>query len=261
MNQAIDLAVIGATPIAFGLILARVSMFVVAAPMFGKGTVPNLVKLGLCMALSLFWYPNYIGWASELQTSQAALVIALFTELIAGFCVGYMVRLILLPARIAGTYIGQELGFSLGQVADPTSGTASNETGLLFDALGLVVFWLTDVHHQSFRMLGYSTQALQIDREFIFGLASETVSLISRSHELALLMVAPLASVLFLILVAMSVMMRAWPQVTLFSFGSGARLLTGLTALAFFIPTIILNMASVFESVALAVTEMLFGIR
>lgn len=257
MNPLIDQASLGVVPVAFGLILARVSMFVVAAPMFGHGTVPNLVKTGLCVALSLFWYPGYVSWATELQTSNAALVVAVMTELIAGFCVGYLVRLILLPARIAGTYVGQELGFSLGQVADPTSGAASNETGLLFDALGLVVFWSTDVHHQSFRLLGYSTKALQIDREFILGFASEIVALVGQSHDLALMMVGPLASILFVILIAMSVMLRSWPQVTLFSFGSGARLLVGLAALAFFAPTIILNMAAVFHLVADEVTEVL----
>lgn len=230
-------------PIALMLVMARVSSFIVAAPLFSQGTVPTAVKFGLCMALSVFWMPEYLDSAADLQASKGALVLALLAEIVAGYCVGYLVRLSLLPVRIAGTYVGQELGFSLGQVADPTSGSPSNETGLLFDALGLLIFWTTNVHHQSLRLLGNSTIVLQVDREFLLDLATNTASLMAHSHDVAFLMIAPLATVLFVALVALSVMMRAWPQVTLFSFGSGARLLIGLAAFLFFAPSIVSKMA------------------
>lgn len=229
--------------IALMLVVARVSSFIVAAPLFSRGTVPTIVKFGLCIALSVFFLPEYLDAASDLQSSKGALVLAFFAEIVAGYCVGYLVRLSFLPVRIAGTYVGQELGFSLGQVADPTSGTPSNETGLLFDALGLLIFWTTNVHHQSLRLLGSSTSVLQVDREFLLELAANTASLLSHSHDVAFLMIAPLATVLFLTLVALSVMMRAWPQITLFSFGSGARLLIGLSAFLFFAPSIVSKMA------------------
>lgn len=256
----IDLTTIGVLPIAFGLVLARVSSFVVAAPMFGQGTVPNLVKMGLCVVLSVFWYPNYLEMAGELQGSKSALFVAGMSEIIAGFCIGYLVRLTMLPVRIAGTYVGQELGFSLGQVADPSSGAASNETGLLFDAMGLVLFWVTDVHHQSFRMLGYSTRAFQVDREFILEFSNTVTRLISQAHDLGLMIIGPLASVLFLLLVALSVMMRSWPQVTLFSFGSGARILIGLAALVLFTPAIVSNIVDVYDMVASSATDVFVAV-
>ncbi len=242
-------------PIAFALVLARVSSFIVAAPAFSQGTVPTHVKFGLCVALSVFFLPGYIDAAAELRSSHGALILALFAEIVAGYCVGYLVGLMLLPVRIAGTYIGQELGFSLGQVADPTSGAASNETGLLFDAVGLLLFWTTDVHHQSLRMLASSTNVLQVDREFLLELADASARLISQSHDAAFVMIAPLASVLFLILTVLLVMMRSWPQVTLFSFGSGARLIAGLAAFVFFAPTIISNMTNILHEMAHLVAD------
>jgi len=245
-----DLSPFETFPIAFALVLARVSSFIVAAPMFSQGTVPTNVKFGLCVSLSVFFLPGYLDAAAELRSSYGALIFALLAEMVAGYCVGYLVGLILLPVRIAGTYVGQELGFSLGQVADPTSGAASNETGLLFDALGLLLFWTTDVHHQSLRMLASSTSVLQVDREFLLELAATSASLISRSHDAAFIMIAPLASVLFLTLTVLLVMMRSWPQVTLFSFGSGARLLVGLGAFVVFAPSIISNMANILREMA-----------
>ena len=44
--------------------------------------------------------------------------------------------------------------------------------------------------------------------------------------------------------------MRAWPQVTLFSFGMGARLLLGLAAFFLLMPLLIANMADVIQGMA-----------
>ena len=54
---------------------------------------------------------------------------------------------------------------------------------------------------------------------------------------------------LFLLLY-LGVAMRAWPQVTLFSFGMGARLLLGLAAFFFLMPILLSNMIHVMTSFA-----------
>lgn len=234
----------------FVLALARVSAFLLAAPLLGHGTVPNLVKMGLCLGLSAFFVPRYAADLASQSGAQPALAIQLVMEFVVGVALGYIMRLVMLPTRIAGSYIGQELGFNLGQVADPTTGSNTNEAGMLFDAFALVVLWATNTHHTAFRMLGVSIGSLQGDRSFIDAFTMAAAKLLSYAHELGIMMVAPLASILFLILLYLGVAMRAWPQVTLFSFGMGARLLLGLAAFFLLMPLLISNMADVIQGMA-----------
>jgi flagellar biosynthesis protein FliR len=235
---------------AFVLVLARVSSFIATAPILGQGTVPNSVKLGLCLALAIFWLPGYTevdfttGHGSALRFG-----LALLMESIVGLSVGYVTRLLFLPAKVAGSYVGQELGFNLGQVADPSTGTSTNETGLIFDAWALVLFWITDTHHTTLRMLDASI-GFAGGREFVYGLAPEMVRLVSAGHQLGILMVAPLATLLFAALISLAVLMRAWSHITLFSFGIGARLLLGLLAFFVLVPLVLENMARFFPIMA-----------
>lgn len=248
--------------VAVGLVVTRVSSFILASPMLGRGTVPNLVKTGFCLALSAFWLPSYyIDTDADVSLVSATFAFALTFECLVGLAAGYLARLIILPARIAGSYVGQELGFNLGQVADPSTGSATNETGLLFDALGLVVFWASNTHHAALRVLGISFASLRPDRDLIYGLCPEVVALFSKAHEAGILIIAPLASVLFLTLVSLMVVMRAWPQVTLFSFGMGARLLVGLGLFVVLVPLIVANLESVFQGVASEITRAVTNAR
>jgi flagellar biosynthetic protein FliR len=245
---------------AFALATTRVSSFIIASPMFGQGTVPNTVKLGLCISLGVFWLPGYLQLAATTDHGSIRFVFALLTEFIMGISLGYITRLFFLPAKIAGSYVGQELGFNLGQVTDPSSGSSTNETGLIFDAWALLLFWVTDTHHTTIRLLGASMN-VSGDRAFVHGLAPEIVGLVSAAHELGLLMVAPLATVLFASLISLAVLMRAWSHVTLFSFGIGARLLIGLAAFFVLMPLIIDNMVWIFSAMADSATMVLTTLR
>ena len=254
MNVEEMVSAVGVAPIALILVVARVSAFVVAAPGFGDNMLPNVVKLGLCLGLGMFWLPDYLPLAAEIRT-QAGLVVTMSIELIAGLVIGYLVRLMMLPAHVAGSYLGQEIGFNLGQVTDPGSGAPANETGLIFDAFSLVLFWLTDVHHVALQALGKVSELVFIDRGMLRDLQHLSGRLISRAHENGLMIVAPVTSMLFITMVSVMILMRGWPQTTLFSFGLPMRLLVGLTSFLFFLPLILSNIAEVLEEAAVTITQ------
>lgn len=243
---------LGAWPIAFALLVARVSAFMVASPMFGYGVTPNAIKVGLCVALSSFWMHDYTSLFAHETPTWPLLVVLFFFEVVAGWSTGYFVRLIMLPTRIAGSYIGQEIGFNLGQVSDPTSGEPTNEAGLLMDALGLVIFWTTDVHHTALRVLAKATYLTAENPAFLIDAHGVAGELLNLCHEYGLMIVAPIATILFVTLIVLLMLMRAWPQTTLFTFGLPMRLLIGLTAFFVFSPVVVTNISLVYAELATA---------
>lgn len=253
-----DLSILNTTAVAFGLILTRVSSFVVAGPMFGTGIVPNTVKLGVCIVLSLFLLPHYEDYVVGLN-STPQLVLATAAEALVGLGLGYWLRIVFLPISIAGTYLGQELGFNLGQITSSTSGAATNETGFLFDSLALALFWVTDAHHRSLKVLSYTTlvgpdgSSLEMPSPF------DISSLICEAHHFGLGIVSPLATILFVSLIGLMLLMRAWPHINLFSFGSAARLAVGWVALTMFGPMVIANIAFVMRTGILSMDHAVMG--
>ena len=243
--------------IIFALSLTRVSSFVISSPMLGERSMPNTVKVAFCVAVGIFVFP---GIEREFGTGASALdwrtsLVILGREFIVGFTIGYLVRLVMLPARIAGSYMGQEFGFSLGQVADPSTGVASNEVRLLTDALALVLFWMTDSHHVALRVLANQKIGDHLIEFPFTEVLGHTVSYV---HQVALQQIGPMVLALLLILVCLCVVMRSWSQMTLFLFGSGVRVLFGIGAFFVFVPWIVLQISSWYRAMPDTLARILF---
>ena len=127
--------------LSFMLVLSRVSAFIGFFPLFGQHQIPVMVKAGLATALTVFWYGTipvspYLG--QEISTLLAVLLIA--QEVGIGLLLAMMLGFLLLPARIAGSYIGQEIGISM----EPVTNSGSEQSTMMasiFESLAILLFW------------------------------------------------------------------------------------------------------------------------
>lgn len=240
MNAAAEAVTVDFWILAFGLALARISAFLVASPLFGQQVVPNPVKVTLCIALAMFWAPEYVTVVPASGFDNISrIVVEAISEFVIGFGIGYLVRLAFLPCKIAGSYLGQEFGFNLGQVSDPSSGAPMNEVGLLFDAFAIVLFWISNIDHYAWKILGATIGSMQADTDTLAAFATMGTQLFSASHDRGILLIAPVGAIMWATLLGLMIVMKVWPQVTLFTFGMGARLLLGFVAFFYFLPEII----------------------
>ena len=99
--------------LAFTLILVRVATFVALLPVFGGKNLPRLVKIGLSVALAAMWLGTYqtAPMAPFLRSADnihwLSFAVAVGREVVLGAILGYAFGLLLLPARIAGSYIAR----------------------------------------------------------------------------------------------------------------------------------------------------------
>lgn len=259
MNAAVDALTLQQSLVAFGLGMTRVSGLIASSPLLGDGVVPNRVKAALCISLAVFFLPNYAtGYPVVQAPSTVLIVLALGFEFFVGFCLGTLLRLVFLPLKIAGGYLGQEFGFSLGQVTDPTSGAPTNEMGIVFDAFAVAVFWITNADHYAWKMLGASIINVPAERQAFSGFAELYMQMFSFAQERGILLIAPIGAVMWLTLFALSVAMKVWPQITLFSFGMGVRLLVGFGTLLYFMPDIILGIDNAISSACFHIANSIY---
>lgn len=236
--------------VTLALILARVSAFLAIAPVLGGRAVPKLVKVSLALALSSFWFVS--SGAAQTQTvfslNQSpwlGLVLAVAREALIGGVLGYGFGLFLVPFRIAGEYIAQEMGLTLGSITDPTRSQPSTVFGEYFELAGTLLLLSQDVHHVFLAVLHKTFATQPLGGGFVPVPVAVQLQALASVTEWGLLLAAPVGCCLFLTSLLLALLTRAAPQLNLMSAGFALRVLAGMVALLVLWPELVPWMLSV----------------
>ena len=234
----------------FGLILARVSSFLATIPYLGGRNVPQMVKAGTALALTCFWFSE--SGAMTIQVAAAmdeqpwmAFAMATGREVIVGAALGYVFGLFLVPFRIAGEYIAQEMGLTMGTITDPSRPQQTTVFGEVFEIFGVLLFFTQDVHHLFLAALHRSFVDQPVGGSILALPITAQLSSLASATEWGLTLAAPVACCLFMTSLILSLMSRVAPQMNLMSFGYGIRILVGLLAVLILWPDLANNMNGV----------------
>lgn len=228
--------------VAFSLIMARVGAFLVVFPIFGGQNLPRLVKVGFSMSLGAFWVAtlgdDYVNaFATKgIELSWVQYAIWMSREGFSGALLGFAMGLLLLPARIAGSYIGQELGLTMATLTDPSMQGSSSVFAQIFEGLAILLFFALNLHHAIIGTLHASFLRWPIGSPIEFDRALRPWQAFSEAHEWGLLVAAPAGVCLFLTLIVLMLMMKTAPQLNLFSVGMTVRLIAGAITVFAFLP-------------------------
>lgn len=236
----------------FGLILARVSAFVATTPYFGGAFVPRTVKAGTALALTCFWFAE--SGAATMKVAATlnehpwmAFALAVGCESLIGCALGYVFGLFLVPFRVAGEYLSQEMGLTMGSITDPTRPQQSTVLGEVFEVLGVVLFFSQNVHHVFLAVMHASFSRQPIGGAFLNLPVALQMKAMSSTTEWGILLVAPIACCLFITSLVLGVMAKVAPQLNLMSVGFGLRIIVGLVATSVLWPEIAPQMGLVLQ--------------
>jgi flagellar biosynthetic protein FliR len=251
--------VIESLVLSFTLILARVGAFVTVLPLLGGNPTPRTVKVGLAAALAVLHFLVLGGSTNPLVADENGPVswlvfgIVLSREVLLGVFLGFVMSLVLLPVRLAGDYLGQEMGLALAAQADPTATNASQVVSQLFEMLAGLLFFGLNGHHLFLAALHGTFQYIPVGGSIrlaggtgILACAAQarmpvppTAAMtagLSSAQQWGLLLAAPVGALLFLSSIVLALLTRAAPQMNLFSVGFGLRIAIGLAALFVLMP-------------------------
>ena len=233
------------------LIVARVSGFFVAFPLFRSGMIPRSVKASLVMALSIMWMANFmsssdVALPTFISNHAVGYTVALAREAVIGGMLGYLLGLLFLPAQIAGAYLGQEMGFSMAGMTDPSTDSVSNVFGDFLGAIATLVFLLTNSHLLIFGAIYWSFAKLPLAAS-LPGLSPELFTQsFADANRWGMELAAPVGAGLFLTTVITAMLMKISPQLNLFAVGIPLRLLLGLGCALLFFPDLVFLMNAMF---------------
>ncbi|MFK7765610.1 MAG: flagellar biosynthetic protein FliR [Mariniblastus sp.] len=232
----------------FVLILSRVSAFIAFLPLFARRQLPMTVKSGLATALTIFWFgalpvEDYV--TQDINFLTATLLIC--KEIGIGFLLATLFGFIFVPARIAGAYVGQEVGLSLASVTSPSGTDSSTLVTTIFESLAILLFFGLNLHHYMIVFLHLSLVQLAGKIE-LHNLPTELlVQMTASLSEFGILIIAPVGICMFVLTVSLGLLNKAAPSLNLFSVGMSLRSGLGILCMFVFMPVIVGSFKMFFE--------------
>lgn len=243
------------------LCLLRVSAFVTFLPPFAGRSVPTLVKVGLVVALTAFWVPKVFhpvpthtssATADEaiehvtLMSSPNRDSWALWTwlgsrEIILGAGLGWLLSNILVPVRIAGSWLAEQIGLTMASTTTATDTGSGSVLSVALEALAALLLLTLCLHHSFLRLFDAFFREFRVGHLWRFPKAEPVIRMLTELPEKGLAIAGPLTVVFILILITMLFVMKQSPQFNLMSFGMSFRIGVGLLTLLLMFPDLILN--------------------
>jgi flagellar biosynthesis protein FliR len=240
--------VIPPDPLAFVLVVARLSGLVIASPIFGHGLVPARVRAGLVGVLALALAPVVPAPSLDPATPAWTLAGLVALEGAVGVCLGFVAQLIFAGVQLGGQVAGIQVGFGIANVIDPTSQAGSTVMAHWQQLAALLAFLVLDVHHvllravlESFRVAPVGAVVLSSD--ILQGIVAHGASLFAVGVRIA----APVLVVLLLVNGALAVLARTIPQLNVFAVGFPVNVGVGLVVVGASLPFTLRYLAGRFD--------------
>ena len=238
----------------FLMITGRMTGLVAFNPLFGRRGIPNIVKAGFILLLSVCVFamtPSRL----EMPTTLLGLVFTFLMELFLGYALGLVVNIFFYIPLMAGSVIDMQMGLSMASTYDPASGIQVTATSTMLNVLMSLLFFAANGHQTLIRI--FLTSGLAVP----FG----SVSLGDSFYEamiqifldctlLGVKLAMPILAAELMGQVGMGILMKVIPQINVFAINIELKVIIGLVM-------ILLLMFPISDYLLKAETQMLLTIQ
>lgn len=119
------------------MVFARLIGFVRLAPVFNRKEIPGMVKIALCLLLTIV-ITSFINVPN--LTAMNSFVLSILLNVVVGALVGYMAQLILLAVEAGADMINMQMGLSSAMVLDPTTSSQVSILSKIMALFGILIF-------------------------------------------------------------------------------------------------------------------------
>ncbi|MCB0351286.1 MAG: flagellar biosynthetic protein FliR [Bdellovibrionales bacterium] len=202
--------------LAFGLVLLRMTGFVVAAPIIGTVNVQVSAKVLLALCMTFIIFPQ-VGWQQLTADIESSAIITLAVkEMFIGFSFGFLARMFFQVVTMAGQIMSVSLGLSAAQLFNPSMGETSTALDQFYVILASLFFLSINGHHllidgifETFQIVPITKISISLNGLQEFGVVTQKIMAI------ALKMSAPILVAILFMNVAIAVIGRAVPQINI----------------------------------------------
>lgn len=234
----------------------RVAGMIFSLSFMGKDAESRWPRMVLSVSLGVILFfvdPTPVA----LPGSFILLAVMALREVLVGLLLGTCLSTIFHAVRMAGEFIGREMGLSLARLMDPAVGSGGVVMAALFEMLAVLLFFHLDGHRLLFAILARFNRVLPLGGGFDAGAAYEHLAWFgSWMMESSIVVAAPVFTIMLLLTLTMMILGRAVPQLPIMQFGFGIRICVGMYASILFVGRSMPRFRDMFEEVSLRLWEM-----
>lgn len=239
--------------------LFRISAFFMVAPIIGTRMVPQRIRIGLSLLVTMIVVPLLPPSDFHFSLSVSAIFL-IVQQMLVGVLFGFLLQVFFHVFVIAGQMIAMQMGLGFASMVDPSNGVSVAVVSQLFVILTTLLFLAMNGHLLMLEIMIASFTQVPIGASFDFNSSLwHVASYASWMFSHALLLALPAVTALLIVNLAFGVMTRAAPQLNIFSLGFPTSIILGgiflWLALAGFLPnfsamqeTTFFNMQRLFAS-------------
>lgn len=245
--------------ITFFLILTRNSGMLLVAPIYSSAQIPQHVKVGASVALTIVMFPIIYSQTGEIPTNFYLFTIAAIKELSVGLLFGFTALLIITAIQLTGEYLSLMMGLSIANVVDPVTRQNVPVIGQIYYIIALLIFLFIDGHHWLIAAVqtSYSIVPIGFDFPGIQLVLERVMTLSSQMFMIALMLAAPLMGILFVVEVALGFMAKVMPQMNIFVVGLPLKIYIGLIVMVMVMPMTRIFIDNVFKTLCFYLYKLL----
>ncbi|OCG10322.1 flagellar biosynthetic protein FliR [Gilliamella sp. wkB178] len=235
----------------------RLLALIMVAPITGDKELPSRVKIALALCIAIL-----------LPLPRAADNITLFSlmgiwiilqQIVVGVMIGFAMQITFMTVRFAGELISMQMGLGMATFFDPIGGPSTSVLSRLINIITLLIFLSVDGHLWLFHALATSFDIIPVgvmplkDNGFLALIEVNALLFIN-----GIILALPLMTLLLIINMALGLLNRITPQLSIFVVGYPLTLLLGLTMLTYLIATLPTFAEFIFEQMFARIASMLW---
>jgi flagellar biosynthesis protein FliR len=229
----------------FGLILLRMTAFVVSSAIFSSPSISVMVKVLFSVVLTIVVF-NSVATSEalvRLHDLENSLMVLAARELAIGLVLGFVTRLFFFALSMAGELVSVSLGLGQAQMFNPMMGSMGNAMEQFYVIIGTLVYLSLDGHH--FMIQGL-VQSFQVSKVALMSFNYESFAEITMKAQsffvLGIKIAAPILISMIVIQVGIALVSRAVPQINVLVTSASITSLIGFIVIFISLPLLVMQM-------------------
>lgn len=234
----------------------RILALIMVAPITGEREIPKRVKIGLALLIAILLPLPQINENISLYSFEGIWVIS--QQILIGTVIGLTMQFAFMTVRMAGELIGMQMGLGMATFFDPIGGPSTSVLSRLINLTALLLFLSLDGHLWLLYGLANSFDIIPVSKIPLN--SNGYLKLIDVSRLLfinGIMLALPLMTLLLIINMALGLLNRITPQLSIFVVGYPLTLLLGLIMLAYLMSMLPAFAEFIFEQIFERISMML----
>lgn len=236
--------------LAFGLILLRMSAFVMSSAIFSSTTISIAVKILFSVVLTLLVFKPVTSnmVIAHISENEKQLILMAAFELATGLVLGFFTRIFFFSVSMAGEIVSLSMGLGQAQLFNPMLGSMGNAMEQFYVTIGTLLFFVLNGHHMMIQGLVESFNFTQLASMHIN--VQSFAEVVAKTQEFFILGIkisAPILISMIVVQVGIALLSRAVPQINVLVTSVSVATMLGFVIIFISLPLLVMQMSGLMD--------------